>query len=101
MVRALRPRVWVLPTWHLTHPAMNVIANMVSTELYPGERSLFAVNMAPSTQLLTARFAAAFSSTDGHVVVRVPADGNTFTVHVVNAGDELGTISKSFGPFAS
>jgi hypothetical protein len=101
MVRALRPRVWVLPTWHVSHPAMNVMANIFSTELYPGERSVFAVGMTPEAMLTTERFSGALSSSDGHVVIRVPPDGREFSVYVVDARDESGTVVKSFGPFAA
>jgi beta-lactamase superfamily II metal-dependent hydrolase len=101
MVRALRPRVWVLPTWHVSHPAMNVMANIFSTELYPGDRSVFAVGMTPEALLTTERFSSSLSSSDGHVVIRVPPSGNEFTVHVVDARDELGAAVKSFGPFAT
>jgi hypothetical protein len=80
---------------------MSVMANFVSTELYPGERSIFAVNMAPATQLMNQRFAGDLASADGHVVVRVPPPGETYTVHVVSARDELGKVEKSFGPFAA
>ncbi len=99
MVRALRPRVWVLPTWHVSHPAMNVMANILSTELYPGDRSVFAVGMTPEALLTTERFSSGLSSSDGHVVIRVPPKGREFTVHVVDARDELGVVVKSFGPF--
>jgi Metallo-beta-lactamase superfamily len=101
MVRALRPRVWVLPTWHASHPGLNVLANLFSTELYEGERDVFAVNMAPASMLTNDRFASRLASSDGHVVVRVPAAGDSFTVHVIKAKDEVGTVLKSFGPFAS
>jgi hypothetical protein len=101
MVRALRPRVWVLPTWHVSHPAMNVMANIFSTELYPGDRSVFAVGMTPEALLTTERFSSGLSSSDGHVVIRVPPKGREFTVHVVDARDELGAVVKSFGPFAA
>jgi hypothetical protein len=99
MVRALRPRVWVLPTWHVSHPAMNVMANIFSTELYPGDRSVFAVGMTPEALLTTERFSAGLSSSDGHVIIRVPPTGHEFTVHVVDSRDELGSVVKSFGPF--
>jgi hypothetical protein len=100
-VRALRPRVWVLPSWHVSHPAMSVLANLFSTELYPGERSVFAVGITPEALLTTERFSANLSSSDGHVVIRVPREGREFTVHVVNAKDESGTVVKTFGPFAA
>ncbi|HUA92549.1 MAG TPA: MBL fold metallo-hydrolase [Terracidiphilus sp.] len=101
MVRALQPRAWVIPTWHASHPAMSVLANLFSAELYAGERSVFAVNMTPEALMTTERFSSMLSSSDGHVVVRVPRDGNTFTVHVVNARDERGTVAATFGPFPS
>jgi Metallo-beta-lactamase superfamily len=100
-VRSLRPRAWILPAWHVSHPAMNVLANLFSTELYPGERSIFAVGMTPEALLTTERFSSKLSSSEGHVVIRVLPDGREFTVHVVDAHDELGTIVKSFGPFAA
>ena len=98
-VRAQRPRVWIIPTWHVSHPAMNVIANLFSKELYPGERSVFATDMTPEALLTTERFSSSLSSSDGHVVVRVPAGGSAFSVHVISANDESGKVVKSFGPF--
>jgi L-ascorbate metabolism protein UlaG (beta-lactamase superfamily) len=98
-VRALQPRVWVVPTWHASHPAMNVIANLFSKDLYPGERSVFATGMTPEALLTTERFSSSLSSSDGHVVVRVAPGDRTFSVHVISAHDESGTVVKSFGPF--
>jgi hypothetical protein len=99
-VRALQPRAWIIPTWHASHPAMNVIANLFSRELYPGERSVFATGMTPEALLTTERFSSNLSSSDGHVVVRIPAGGDAFSIHVITARDESGTVLKSFGPFA-
>jgi Metallo-beta-lactamase superfamily len=100
-VRALRPRVWVIPTWHTSHPAISVLANLFSRDLYPEKRSVFALDMAPAAMLATERFSANLASGDGHVVIRVPLVGNTFSVYVVNAKDERGTVTAKFGPFAT
>ena len=99
-VRALQPRVWIIPTWHVSHPAINVLANLFSTGLYPGERSVFATGITPEALLTTDRFSSHLSSTDGHVVVRVSPQGRNFSVHVITARDESGTVLKTFGPFA-
>jgi len=56
--------------------------------------------MTPEALLTTDRFSSHLSSSDGHVVVRVPPGGHEFSVHVVSALDESGTVIKSFGPFA-
>lgn len=98
-VRALRPPVWILPAWHASHPAMNVLANLFSTDLYAGNRSVFAVDMTAEALATNDRFAKNLSSSSGHVVVRVAPPGHEFTVYVVNAQDEQGIVEKSFGPF--
>ena len=100
-VRALRPRVWIFPTWHVSQPAMSALANVFSEELYPGERSVFATGMTPEALLTTERFSSRLASSDGHVVVRVPDGGRAFSVYVVNARDEAGRVVRTFGPFAT
>jgi hypothetical protein len=99
-VRALQPRVWILPTWHVSHPAMSVLANLFSEDLYPGERSVFATGMTPEALLTTERFSRLLKSSEGHVVVRVPPDGREFNMFVVDAKDERGSVTATFGPFA-
>ena len=98
-VRALQPRVWVLPTWHASHPAMSVLANLYSEELYPGERLVFAGGMTPEALVTTERFSRLLKSSEGHIVVRVDGGGREFTVLVVDAKDETGTVMSAFGPF--
>jgi hypothetical protein len=100
-VRALRARAWVLPTWHVSHPAMGTLANLFSTELYPDERLVFATGMTPEALLTTERFSSRLAGYDGHVVVRVAPPGAGFTVHMVNARDERGVVEKSFGPLTA
>jgi hypothetical protein len=101
MVRALQPRVWVLPTWHVSHPDLATLANLYSEDLYAGERSVFATAMTETAILTTERFSGRLAGAQGHVVVRVPAPGSEFTVHVVSARDELGGVIASFGPLAA
>jgi glyoxylase-like metal-dependent hydrolase (beta-lactamase superfamily II) len=100
-VQALRPRVWILPSWHVSHPAMNVLANLFSTELYPGERSVFAVGMTEAALQTTERFSKGLSSSEGHVVVRVAPGGGEYRVYVVDARSESGAMTAQFGPFPS
>ena len=98
-VRALQPRVWVLPTWHVSHPDLSVLANLFSEELYAGPRLVLATGMAPAALLTTERFSSRLASSEGHVVLRVPRGGREFSVHVVNSLDETGTVKATFGPF--
>lgn len=97
-VRALRPSVWIVPTWHASHPDMAVLANLFSEDLYPGRRLVFATGMTPEAIATTDRFSSRLSSTRGHVVLRVPPGGSEFMVRVVDSGDEQSRVLASFGP---
>lgn len=99
MVRALRPRAWVLQSWHASHPAMSVLANLYSPILYPGPRDVFCLGMHPAAQLAEARFSDAFKSSQGHVLVRVMPSGAEFSILVIEDGDESDHVKAIFEPY--
>jgi len=101
MVRALRPRVWVLQSWHASHPALSVLANLYSRTLYSGERDVFCLSLNPATSLATGRFSDGFKSSQGHVLVRVEPGGARYSVLVLEDGDESNCVKAAFGPYAS
>lgn len=98
-VRALKPRVWILQAWHASHPAMSVLANLYSTELYGGTRDVFAVGLKEEAELTTARFSDLMKSREGHVLVRVSATGNEYQVIILDDTDESGRVKAWFGPY--
>ena len=100
MVRALSPRVWVLQSWHASHPALSVLANLYSQTLYPGERDVFCLSLNPATALATSRFSDSFKSSQGHVLVRVEPGGARYSVLVLDDGDETDRVKAIFGPYA-
>jgi hypothetical protein len=98
-VRALQPQVWVVPSWHVTHPGIAQLERMVSERLYQGPRNVFITNLAPAAALLNERFLPRVSSTEGHIVVRVAPGGESFQVFVTDDTDESDTIKQVFGPY--
>jgi beta-lactamase superfamily II metal-dependent hydrolase len=100
-VRALRPRVWVLQSWHASHPALSTLANLYSQELYQGPRDVFCLGLHPAAGLACGRFSDQFKSREGHVLVRVAPGGHSFQVIVVSDGDESGHVQAVFGPYSS
>ena len=100
-VRALRPRVFVLQAWHVTHPALSTLERLYSTRLYPGERDVFATALVAASAAVNERLIGRLRSTAGHVVVRVAPDGRTYTVDVVDDRDESDRVLATFGPFES
>lgn len=98
-VRALRPLVWVVPAWHLTHLNIAGLERMLSERLYPGPRDVLATDLMPATKLLNERFIKKVASLAGHVVVRVSPGGDEFRVLVTSNDDEKDTVKVVLGPY--
>jgi beta-lactamase superfamily II metal-dependent hydrolase len=100
-VRLLRPRVWILQSWHASHPSMPVLANLYSTQLYEGNRDVFCTGLKNEAWMTTARFSDRFRNRDGHVLVRVAPGGDEYNILVLDASDESSRVQASFGPYPS
>jgi hypothetical protein len=75
IVRTLRPRVWVVQSWHIAHPDMLQLERMFSERHYPGPRDVFATSVMRENLLANGRLTRRLRSHDGHVVVRVEPRG--------------------------
>jgi beta-lactamase superfamily II metal-dependent hydrolase len=97
-VRALRAKVYVINAWDSAHPTIVSLSNMLSTELYPGARMVFATAMKPENVIATRRIAE-LASQNGHVIFRVAAGGDSYEIFVRDSSREFGKIVAHFGPF--
>jgi beta-lactamase superfamily II metal-dependent hydrolase len=91
-VRHLKPRVWVIQSWHLSHPDMLQLERMQSQRLYKGPRDILATNIMRETYLTQKRLMKNLKSTEGHVVIRVYPGGREYQVFVTECNDESDTI---------
>ncbi len=101
VVRALRPRTWVILGWHAAHPSLSTLERLFSHRLYAGPREVFATGLSPANALAHARLTDRMGSRSGHVVVRVSPGGGDYRVLITDNGDESDRVVASFGPFAS
>lgn len=100
-VRAMRARVWVLQSWHASHPALATLDRLYSTVLYNGARDVLATSLVEAAELADARLADKMLSQQGHVVVRVRPGGGSYEVMVLDDSVEQGRVKARFGPFVS
>ena len=100
-VRAMRARIWVLQSWHASHPALATLDRLYSPVLYAGERDVLATSLVPAAELADARLSDKMLSQQGHVAVRVAPGGATYEVVVLEDAVEMGKVKARFGPFAS
>ena len=100
VVRALRPRAFIIHAWDSAHPTMPALNNMLSEELYSGPRDIFSTALKPEA-LIAIRRLNLLKSSQGHVVVRVAPDGGSYSIFVTENRDESDLIVKRFGPYPS
>lgn len=84
-VHSLRPQVWVQQTWSADHPGEDVLRRITSRTLYPGDRNIYATCMCDANRtVIGSTIDKSYTSTSGHVVVKVAPDGNSYSVIVTD-----------------
>ena len=100
-VRTIRPRVWIQQNWTADHPGEEVLRRITSKELYPGERDVFSTIMLQGTKDVIGGKLDEYKSQEGHIVIRVYNDGNTYDIYVLNDKSEKREILSKHGPYKS
>ena len=56
VVRALRPRVWLIDIWHVSHPSITTLERLFSQRPYSGPRDVFKpIGLSPANSLVNER----------------------------------------------
>ncbi len=100
VVRALRPRAFIIHAWDSAHPTMPALHNMLSQELYPGPRDIFSTALKAEAKIAIKRLNQIKSSL-GHVIVRVAPGGASYEILITGNADESDRITARFGPYTS
>jgi hypothetical protein len=102
ILRNLAPRVMVQENWLSPQPGEEVVNRMASRGLYPGDRDVFSVGMAPETRAAIGPIMdSIYKSYNGHVVIRVAPGGDKYDVYVLNDQNNRREVVKHFGPYLS
>jgi beta-lactamase superfamily II metal-dependent hydrolase len=101
VVRALRPRVWLMDVWHVSHPNITTLERLFSQRLYTGPRDVFATALSPENYLVNERLTKRLSSSSGHIVIRVSPGGEDYRVVITSNSDESDRVRTVFGPYQS
>lgn len=100
-VQALDADAYIVQAWHATHPAMATLQRMQGAWGSDSKlRDVFATRLVAESRAVNARFLPGLRSAEGHVVVRVHADG-TYRVYVTDSHDETDRITYKGAPKAA
>ena len=100
-LRALRPRVHIIPVWSSDHPGFGVLKRILSEKLYPGPRDVFATSMLEPNRLVIGDMLNRLASNRGHILVRVEPGGEWYRVIVLDDSAETFAVTGVFGPYES
>ncbi|WP_254774791.1 ComEC/Rec2 family competence protein [Flagellimonas zhangzhouensis] len=98
-VRTIRPRVWIQQNWTADHPGEEVLRRITSKKLYPGDRDIFSTIMLQGTRDVIGGRLDQYKSQNGHIVVRVYDNGDTYDIYVLNDASEEREILTKHGPY--
>lgn len=88
VVRALRPRAWIIQGWHTAHPSTDALERMLSRRLYPEPRDVFATGLTQANEWAHSWLTNRLATRRGHVVVRVDPGGSRYRIVVTDNRDE-------------
>lgn len=101
-IKAVRPQVFVIQGFALSHPDAAALRNMLSHKIYPAERDVFTTQIFDVNRtVLGENLVDQLKSTKGHIVIRVKPGGNSFNVYVLDDSSESFIVKGIYGPYES
>lgn len=82
-VRQMQAKAYVIPVWDYYHPEAEPLRWMLSTDLYPGDRMVFAAGLVENNRIRLGENGEKIKPA-GHIMVRVYEGGDTWQVFVLN-----------------
>lgn len=101
VVRALKPRAWIIQAWHTAHPSTDALERMLSQRLYAGPRDVFATGLSPANAMAHSWLTDRLAAHDGHVIVRVAPGGGSYRIVVTDNRDEGDRVLATWGPWSA
>lgn len=98
-VRALRPEVFIIPSWYIAHPSVLPLRRMLSQRLYAGNRDVYATCVMEANRMVNNQWIPKLRSLQGNIVVRVALGGEEFRVIVTDETDNSNRIKLVAGPY--
>jgi len=99
-ISSVRPQVFVIQVWNVSHLSLNVLESLTSQSLYPGKRDIFPTNIPEVTKAYIGESnLKRVTGEGGHVVIKVAPGGSQFNVILLTTDNESFLVKSVFGPY--
>ncbi len=96
LLGVLNPDVWIVCPWRDVHPRPASIDRVLGVN---PDCELFSTNMAEINFATIGERINEFESYEGHVVIRVAPDGNSYMIYTLDDNDQNYTVKSVHGPY--
>lgn len=100
-IASVRPQVYVMQVWNVSHFNIETLDRMQSRKIYPGKRDLFATNTPEISKIYVGAYLKELKGERGHVVVKVLPGGDSFYMYMLDDTNERYTVKSVHGPYRS
>lgn len=100
-IKALAPRVFIIQASDALHPNHSTLSRMLSKQLYPEERDVFATNLHPAAEIVIGDITERMKSKQGHIVIRVFPEGKEYYIYLLDDNNAKRKIKQIHGPYYS
>lgn len=98
-IASLRPQVYIMQVWNVSHFNIETLERMQSKKIYPGERDIFATNTPEISRIYVGGYLRKLKGDRGHIVIKVHPEGNSFHVYMLDDTTETYTVKSVHGPY--
>ena len=98
-ILTLSPRVFIIQASDALHPNHSTLERMLSKQLYPEKRDVFATNLHPAAEIVIGKNTEKMKSKQGHIVVRVLPGGDEYYVYILEDNNTKRKIKQISGPY--
>ena len=95
----LQPQVIVIHVREIKHLNNVTLKNMSSKDIYAGDRDIFATNIPEISKQYVGPDINRITDGNGHIVVKVEPEGNSYHVYVLDASNESFFVKAVYGPY--
>lgn len=100
-IASLRPQVYIMQVWNVSHFCIETLLRMQSHEIYGGERTIFATNVPEISKTYVGSYLKKLQGDGGHIVVKVQPGGDSYSVYILDDRTENYTVKSVSGPYKS
>lgn len=98
-IASLRPMVYIMQVWNVSHFNIETLERMQSPKIYKGERDIFATNTPEISKLYVGEYLKRLKCERGHIVIKVYKGGTSFRVYILDDETECFRVKSAHGPY--